>query len=202
MRCGSMLLTLVASIVILTASAGEVTGIRAVQVDLARQKESVPFLKAYAKRAADAGYNTLVLYLEDRVKTPSYPYPADADSYSPDEMAGIVRYGTSIGLDVVPVISPLGHTERFLAHEELAKFGEQCEGVGRWGKTDNPGCFCLENPEARAWMEKYISEVVAVFPSKNLHLGFDETWNLGGCLCLRSCHCEQDHERSEESVMF
>ena len=147
--------------------------IRAVQLDLARQKESPAFVTNYMGRVRAAGYNTIVLYLEDRVKTPSYPYPADEDSYSLDEMAGIVRYGTSIGLDVVPVISPLGHTERFLTHEELAKFGEQCEGVGRWGKTDNPGCFCLENPEARAWMEKYIAEVVAVFPGKNLHFGFD-----------------------------
>ena len=159
--------------------------IRAVQLDLARQKESPAFVTNYMGRVRTAGYNTVVLYLEDRVKTPSYPYPADADSYSLEEMAGIVRYGTSIGLDVVPVISPLGHTERFLAHEELAKFGEQCEGAGRWGKTDNPGCFCLENPEARAWMERYIAEVVAVFPSKNLHLGFDETWNLGYCTRCR-----------------
>ena len=159
--------------------------IRAVQLDLARQKESPAFVTNYMNRVRAAGYNTVVLYLEDRVKTPSYPYPADADSYSLDEMAGIVRCGTSIGLDVVPVISPLGHTERFLAHKELAKFGEQCEGVGRWGKTDNPGCFCLENPEARAWMEKYVAEVVAVFPGKNLHLGFDETWNLGYCTRCR-----------------
>jgi len=168
------------------ASAGAFAGgIRAVQLDLARQKESPAFVTNYMSRVRAVGYNTIVLYLEDRVKTPSYPYSTDADSYSLEEMAGIVRYGMSIGLDVVPVISPLGHTERFLAHKELAKFGEQCEGVGRWGKTENPGCFCLENPEARAWMEKYIAEVVAVFPGRNLHLGFDETWNLGYCTRCR-----------------
>ena len=92
-------------------------GIRAVQLDLARQKESPAFVTNYMNRVKAVGYNTVVLYLEDRVKTASYPYPADADSYSPDEMAGIVRFGTSLGLDVVPVISPLGHTERFLAHD-------------------------------------------------------------------------------------
>ena len=89
-------------------------GICAVQLDLARQKESPAFVTNYMSRVRTAGYNTVVLYLEDRVKTPSYPYPADADSYSLEEMARIVRYGVSIGLDVVPVISPLGHTERFL----------------------------------------------------------------------------------------
>lgn len=159
--------------------------IRAVQLDLARQKEPVGFVKAYMRRAKDAGFNTVFLYLEDRIKTPCYPYPDDADSYSVAEMRGIVDVGTELGLDIVPVVSPLGHTERFLAHKELAGFGEQCEGVGRFGPCDNPACFCLENPEARAWMERYLSEVAAIFPGKNFHLGFDESFNLGFCTRCR-----------------
>ena len=161
------------------ASAGE---IRALQLDLARQKETVSFVKAYAKRAADAGYNTLVLYLEDRVKTPSYPYCTDAESYSLAEMKDLADSCTALGLDVIPVISPLGHTERFLSHPELARFAEVPKGgEGRWGTVTKPDVFCLMLPEARAWMENYIREVVQVFPGKNLHLGFDETFDLGFC---------------------
>jgi len=168
----------------LTASAGE---IRAVQLDLARQKESVDFIKAYAKRVRDVGYNTIFLYLEDRVKTPSYPYCSDGESYSLAEMDGLVKYCTGLGLDVVPVISPLGHTERFLSHPELQKYAELQNGeMGRFGVTKGDcSVFCLSNPEARAWMANYIREVVAVFPSKNLHLGFDETWELGYCARCR-----------------
>ena len=166
----------------LSAGAEEIKGIRAVQLDLARQKESVAFVKAYAKRMADVGYNTLVLYLEDRVKTPSYPYCTDAESYSLAEMKDLVEHCTGLGLDVVPVISPLGHTERFLKYPELQKFAEvPVGGIGRFGEVNEPTVFCLSNPEARAWMENYIREVVAVFPGKNLHLGFDETWDLGYC---------------------
>ena len=173
---------LVVAASVLTASAEEVKGIRALQLDLARQKESVSFVKAYAKRAANVGYNTLVLYLEDRVKTPSYPYCSDTESYSLAEMADLVTFCTGLGLDVVPVISPLGHTERFLSHPELQKFAEVPDGgVGRFGKVKNCTVFCLTNPEARAWMENYIREVVSVFPGRNLHLGFDETWDLGYC---------------------
>ena len=184
MNMKKMVVGAVVGVACFAASYGD-TRICAVQLDLARQKESPSFVSNYMSRVQSVGYNTIVLYLEDRVKTPSYRYPSDADSYSPAEMSALVQYGMSLGLDVVPVVSPLGHTERFLAHSEMAKYGEQCEGVGRWGKTENPGCFCLENPEARAWMEKYISEVVSVFPGKNLHLGFDETWNLGYCTRCR-----------------
>lgn len=156
--------------------------IKAVQLDLARQKESISFVKAYAKRAADVGYNTLVLYLEDRVKTSSYLYCSDSESYSLDEMKDLVEHCIGLGLDVVPVISPLGHTERFLKHPELQKFAEvPVGGEGRFGEVTEATVFCLLNPEARMWMENYIREVVSVFPGKNLHLGFDEVWDLGYC---------------------
>ena len=101
------------------AAAGAAWGgeqVRAIQLDLARQKETVGFVKSYMRRARDAGFNTVFLYLEDRVKTPCYPHPDDADSYSVAEMREIADVGTELGLDLVPVVSPLGHTERFLAH--------------------------------------------------------------------------------------
>ncbi|MBQ6327492.1 MAG: family 20 glycosylhydrolase [Kiritimatiellae bacterium] len=153
----------------------------AVQLDLARQIESVAFVKSYMARVRSAGYNTIVLYLEDRVKTPSYPYASDEESYTLEEMRGVSAYGAEIGLDVVPVVSPLGHTERFLRHPQLAKFAETRAGVGRFGPRKSHNDFCLSDPEARAWMERYISEVAAAFPSRNFHFGFDETFDTGWC---------------------
>ena len=35
--------------------------VRAVQLDLARQKETVPFVKGYLRRVSAVGYNTVVL---------------------------------------------------------------------------------------------------------------------------------------------
>ena len=35
------------------------------QIDLARQKERIDFVKSYADFAAECGYNTLILYLEN-----------------------------------------------------------------------------------------------------------------------------------------
>ena len=42
---------------------------RAVQIDLARQIETVETVKSFFDAAASAGMNTVVLYLEDRIKT-------------------------------------------------------------------------------------------------------------------------------------
>ena len=56
-----------------TVSAGaEPWRIRAVQLDLARQMETVAFLEDYIDGIAANGFNTLVLYLEGRVATKSF----------------------------------------------------------------------------------------------------------------------------------
>ena len=154
-------------------------GLRAVQLDLARQIETVAFVKDYLRRSSEAGYNAVVLYLEDRLKTSSYQNSLDVDSYSVAEMKEIVAAAESLGIDLVPVVSPLGHTDRFFRHKELLPFAETYACSGRYDST--PKSVCLENPEARAWMERYLAEVMDVFSGKNFHMGFDETDDLGFC---------------------
>ena len=46
--------------------------LRWAQLDVARQMESVGFIKDFISLLADSGYNGLLLYLEDRIKTRSY----------------------------------------------------------------------------------------------------------------------------------
>lgn len=168
-------------VAVLPLSAKDTAFIRAAQLDLARQKEPVSFVQNFIERCADVGYNTVFLYLEDRVKTVSYPYPTDAESYLPDDIRAIVETAKRKSIDLVPVVSPLGHTERFLRHPELKRFAEARSGIGRFGPREDFDVFCLSDPEACAWMERYITEVAALFPGRNLHLGFDETFDLGFC---------------------
>ena len=161
------------------ASARAVPDMRAVQLDLARQMETVPFVKAFARKVADAGYNTLVLYLEGRVRTPSFSLGED-ESYSQDEMREIVAYASGCGVEVVPVVSVLGHAEHFFRNPGLEAFAEERGGLCRWPVTKKQ-TFCLNQPEARRFLEKYVSEVAAVFPGGNLHLGLDESFQFGFC---------------------
>ena len=51
--------------------------IRAVQVDLARQMETVSFLKDYIDFIADHHYNALFLYLEWRIRTKTFDIGKD-----------------------------------------------------------------------------------------------------------------------------
>ncbi|NMA09158.1 MAG: family 20 glycosylhydrolase [Clostridiales bacterium] len=161
--------------------------IRAFQLDLARQIETLPAVFRFFDVAAAAGFNMCILYLEDRIKTASYPYSADIDSYSPAQIAEIVAYAGKLGLELVPVVSNLGHTERFLRHPQLAHLAELRGNIaGRFSKAGHASynAVCPSLPETPAFFDRYITEVAALFPSPYFHVGLDEVWDMGLCeLC-------------------
>ena len=162
--------------------------IRAAQIDLARQIETVETVKTFFNIAAEAGLNTIVMYLEDRVKTETYPYSPDNESYSPDQVRELVAHAEKLGLDLIPVVSPVGHTERFLRHPELKHLAElrgNIPGMFAKGTPDDEHMdTCPKLPETLAFFDKYITEVAALFPSKYFHIGFDEIHEMGFCeLC-------------------
>ena len=101
--------------------------IRALQIDLARQKENLSYVFSYVDLAVQGGYNTLFLYLENTVRTKSFQFFSETDTYSEDEIKQIIAYATSKGLDVVPALETLGHLEKFFAYEELIPFAEKDE---------------------------------------------------------------------------
>ena len=158
---------------------------RAVQIDLARQIETVDTVKAYFDTAAKAGMNMVILYLEDRIRTATYPYPSVEESYSPEQIRDMVAYADTLGLELVPVVSPIGHTERFLMHDELKPLAELFGNIaGRFNKAGETRLFgetCPMRPETAEFMDAYLTEIAALFPSKFFHIGFDEIWNMGFC---------------------
>ncbi len=158
--------------------------IRAVQLDLARQMETLDFIRRFIHFIAANGYNTLVLYLEGRIRTASFPYPSQEEGYTPREMAQIVREAADAGIQVIPVISTLGHAHQFLMHPQLRHLSETREGfVGRFGaQTDD--VFCPSQPQTYQFLEAYLSEIAGIFPSSFIHAGGDEAWDIARCdLC-------------------
>jgi len=83
--------------------------LRAVQIDLARQIETLEFVKSYIDQAREYGFNTIVLYLEGRIRTDSFPYPTPDYSYTLADMETIVRHARQAGMEVIPVVTSLGH---------------------------------------------------------------------------------------------
>ncbi|MDD5707667.1 MAG: family 20 glycosylhydrolase, partial [Kiritimatiellae bacterium] len=158
----------------------DVLSVRAVQLDLARQMETVAFIRGFADRMAGFGYNALVLYLEGRVRTPTFPYPSRDESYTPEEMKAVVEHAAKRGMDVIPVVSTLGHVEQFLRHKKLRELAELREGIpGRFG--DALTSFCPSREETYRFLESYLAEIATIFPSPYCHAGCDEVWDFALC---------------------
>ena len=98
----------------------------ALQIDLARQKESVAYIKQYIDFAKDNGYNAVFLYLEATVKVACTPFFNEDESYTPDEIREIVAYGNACGIDIIPALENLAHLENFFRHEEMS-FMSECK---------------------------------------------------------------------------
>ena len=156
--------------------------LKCMQLDLARQKENIDFIKEFIVLAKDAGYNSVLLYLEDRIRTKSYPFISEEDSYSVKEMRDLVAFAESNNIELIPCVATLGHAERFLKHPELAHLSEVTKGMkNRFGAEGSQDVFCMNHPEFYPFMEKYLEEVAEIFPSQYFHAGLDEFFNFNLC---------------------
>ncbi len=155
--------------------------LRLAQLDLARQMETPQYIRDFIDFAARCGYNGIMLYLEDRVRTASYPYPSTAESYSEEQIRELVAYGRQKSIDLFPCVATLGHAERFLRHPELQHLAElQGDIKGRFGGT-RKDAFCPTHPEFYDYIGRYLHEVAALFPAPYFHAGLDEFWDFNLC---------------------
>ena len=166
------------------ATEGKKFSERAVHLDLARQMETVDFVRDYIDLIADNGYNTLNLYLEGRLATPTTQALPDEECYSAEDIRKIVEKADSRGIEVYPEVEALGHCEHFFRDGRLRHLSEERDGDGRWTQSQ-PTTFCPSLPESKAFLERYLAEVAAMFPeSRYVAVGLDEAWHMGFCrLC-------------------
>ena len=161
--------------------------LRGVLLDLAREKDSLESVFEFFDFIKKYNYNTVFLYLEDRIKTKTYPYRSDAESYLPEEIHKMVEYADKLGIELIPALANFGHTERFLQHKELKHLSECRGGVISpfFGVThDITSCPLL--PESQAFYDAYYKEVSDLFPSKYFFIGLDEAFDIGTCeLCRK-----------------
>ena len=159
------------------------------QLDIARQKESLTFIKSYFSKAKEWGYDTIILYLENCVKTSVTANFSPDEVYEQYEIKEIVEYAETLGLDVIPALENLGHLEKFFAYLEWRKVAE-CEDEQKDGRGFDPepygSCGCPSNPKLYDLTDTYIKEVVALFKSEYVHAGLDEVFDMGVCEKCRS----------------
>ncbi|MBR2364719.1 MAG: family 20 glycosylhydrolase, partial [Lentisphaeria bacterium] len=155
--------------------------LRIAQLDLARQMETVAFIRNFIDLIAQFHYNALFLYVEWRVRTKTFDIGSE-EGYSTEELKEIISYAAEKKITVIPGFATLGHAELLLKTEKFAHLSELREGIeGRFGKTFSPD-FCPSLPETRDFLAGYLEEAAEIFSSSPyFHVGGDEVWDLGFC---------------------
>ena len=154
--------------------------IRAVQLDLARQMETLDFIKKYITFAAQNGFNAIFLYLEWRIRCNTVDI-GEGKGYTKDELKELVAYGSEHNIEIIPGLAGLGHSELLLSHEKFAHLAELYPDLKGRFNVHNCNDLCPSHPEVRKLLESYFTEAAEIFPSSYIHAGGDEVWDMKFC---------------------
>ncbi len=174
--------------------------LRILQIDLARQKENLPYIFSYIDFAKKYEYNAVLLYLENAIRTEDTAFFDKEETYSAEEIRQIVNYATSQGIEIIPALETLGHLEKFFEYPQLLPLAEQdAKTLGRGLNGELDVCGCISNPKFYEFIDKYVSDVCALFPSKYVHVGLDETFDFAVC---EKCHNRIKNGESAKELFY
>jgi hypothetical protein len=129
---------------------------------------TVEHFKSWLRQLALLGYNMAMLYTEDTYQLPGEPYFGYLRGrYSPEELRQIDQYAASLGIEMIGCIQTLGHLEQVL----------------RWpaygAVRDTRSELLVDEDATYALIEKMIAHFAQCFRSRRIHIGMDETHDLG-----------------------
>ncbi|MBQ6474168.1 MAG: family 20 glycosylhydrolase [Victivallales bacterium] len=139
------------------------------QLDVARQKEPVAFVKTFIDLLARHGYNALYFYVEMSIRVPVVDFQPEDESYSPEEIREIVAYGREKGILVIPALELAGHADKLLAQPNFAHLREANDEL------------CLSHPGTLQLIETFLEQALPLFDSPVVHFGYDELFHLATC---------------------
>ncbi len=92
--------------------------------------------------------------------------------YTQEQIKDIVKYASERQIDVIPEIEMPGHSQAALsAYPELGCKGKPIDVATKWGVFED--IYCPKESTFK-FLEDVLDEVMALFPSKYIHIGGDE----------------------------
>ncbi|MBN1419798.1 MAG: family 20 glycosylhydrolase, partial [Planctomycetes bacterium] len=95
--------------------------------------------------------------------------------YTQDDIREIVRYAAEHHVTIVPEIEMPGHARAAIsAYPYLGVFPERQKGLRPWNRRGICEDILAPRPETIAFCKDVLDEVIALFPSRFIHIGGDE----------------------------
>ncbi|WP_205500067.1 beta-N-acetylhexosaminidase [Rufibacter psychrotolerans] len=176
-------------------------GYRGFMLDVARHFQPLDFLKRYVDLLAFYKVNTFHLHLTDdqgwRMEIKKYPKLQEISAwrketrvghrrdeqvlfdgkphggyYTQEQLKELVAYAQERFITIIPEIDMPGHSQAVLAaYPELGCKDTTYQVSTSWGVHKDVYC---PNPATFQFLEDVLTEVIAIFPSKYIHIGGDE----------------------------
>jgi hexosaminidase len=131
---------------------------------------TLEFQKKQIRTFAAYKLNVYSPYYEHTLTYRSHPLVAPAGgAMTQEEVRELVEYARRYHIDVVPEQEAFGHLHHMLKHEIYSTLGE----------TEHGHVLAPGNPRSMTVIRDMFAEIDSLFPSRFIHLGADETFELG-----------------------
>ncbi len=138
-------------------------------VDMSRNAVmTVKTVKIMLRKMALMGLNMFMLYTEDTYEIPEYPYFGHLRGrYTKDELKELDKYALELGIELIPCIQTLGHLATHLRWESSMRY------------KDANTTLLVGNDETYKLIDSMFKTISQCFTTKRIHIGMDETRDLG-----------------------
>ncbi|MEH7119198.1 beta-N-acetylhexosaminidase [Neobacillus vireti] len=114
------------------------------------------------------GLDTLMLYTEDTYEVKEYPYFGYMRGrYTFEELQACDDYAAKLGIEMIPCIQTLGHLREALKWNYASDM------------KDTDDILLVDEPKTYEFLESCLKAASEPFRTKRIHIGMDETFQLG-----------------------
>ncbi len=167
---------------------------RGVLLDVSRDRvPTTETLFALVELLASWKVNQLQLYMEHTFAYRGHEQVwRGADPLTEGEVRALDRHCAAHFIELVPNQQSFGHFHRWLVHERYRPLAECPEGVEhpfvRAGRRERePFSLCPLDPGSLALLSGLYDQLLPCFRSRTVHVGLDETFDLGQCRSRAAC---------------
>lgn len=129
---------------------------------------NLPAFKEYLDMLSLMGYNMAMLYTEDRLELPNYPYFGYLKGrYTVEEIKEIDDYAFDYGIELIPCVECYGHMAEYLIWSEARPI------------KDTASVLLAREEKTFEFIEELIKTASSAVRSKRIHIGMDEAADMG-----------------------
>ena len=146
---------------------------RAAHYDTKHHQDTKEYVKSFIHELAGYKMNMLIWEWEDKFEYPSHPEIGAPGAFTMQEMQELTRYARRYHVQIVPLVQGLGHVGFILKWPQFAHLREISASNFE---------FCpLKEGSYSLLMDLWKDAMEATPGSSFIHIGSDETYELGAC---------------------